>query len=83
MGSFQLLFLAATGYSAVNSATVAWSLGDIGVGLMSWLNIIAILLLQGPALVALRDYEAQKRKQRDPLFRPQAIGVSNTRVWES
>ena len=47
MGVFQLLFLAATGYSAVNSATVAWSLGDIGVGLMSWLNIIAILLLQG------------------------------------
>ena len=83
MGGFQLLFLAATGYSAVNSATVAWSLGDIGVGLMSWLNIIAILLLQRPALAALRDYEAQKRKQRDPLFKPQTIGVSNTRVWES
>ncbi|MBR7560180.1 alanine:cation symporter family protein, partial [Mycobacterium tuberculosis] len=79
MGGFQLLFLAATGYSAVNSATVAWSLGDIGVGLMSWLNIIAILLLQRPALAALRDYEAQKRKQRDPRFKPQTIGVSNTR----
>ena len=79
---FQLLFLAATGYSAVNTATVAWALGDIGVGMMSWLNIIAILLLQRPALAALRDYEAQKRKQRDPLFKPQTIGIRNSRVWE-
>ena len=80
---FQFLFLAATGYSAMNSATVAWSLGDIGVGMMSWLNIIAIVLLQKPALAALRDYELQKRRQRDPLFNPQAIGVRNTRVWET
>ncbi|WMJ70309.1 alanine/glycine:cation symporter family protein [Stenotrophomonas sp. 24(2023)] len=82
IGLFQLLFLAATGYSAVNSATVAWSLGDIGVGLMSWLNIIAILLLQKPALVALRDYEAHRRKGRDPQFRPGALGLRNTRAWE-
>jgi len=52
------------------------------VGMMSWLNIIAIVLLQKPALAALRDYEQQKRNKRDPLFNPQKIGVRNTRVWE-
>ncbi|WP_414608635.1 alanine/glycine:cation symporter family protein [Stenotrophomonas pavanii] len=82
MGVFQLLFLAATGYSAVNSATVAWSLGDIGVGLMSWLNIIAILLLQRPALAALRDYEQHRQAGKDPLFNPKLLGVRNTSVWE-
>lgn len=81
--AFQLLFLAATGYSAINTATVAWALGDIGVGMMSWLNIIAILLLQKPALAALRDYEQQRHSKRDPLFNPQTIGMRNTRVWES
>ena len=82
MGAFQLLFLAVAGYSAVNSATVAWSLGDIGVGLMSWLNIIAILLLQKPALAALRDYEQHRHAGTEPLFNPQRLGVRNTRVWE-
>lgn len=81
--TFQLLFLAATGYSALNTATVAWALGDIGVGMMSWLNIIAILLLQKPALAALRDYEQQRQRKRDPLFHPNNIGVRNTRVWSS
>ncbi|HEL4258696.1 TPA: alanine:cation symporter family protein [Stenotrophomonas maltophilia] len=82
MGGFQLLFLLATGYSALNSATVAWSLGDIGVGLMSWLNILAILLLQRPALAALRDYEHHRRLGTDPLFDPHRLGVRNTCAWE-
>ncbi|KLN99060.1 hypothetical protein AA979_14020, partial [Stenotrophomonas maltophilia] len=62
--------------------TVAWSLGDIGVGLMSWLNIIAILLLQRPALAALRDYEQHRQAGKDPLFNPKLLGVRNTSVWE-
>ena len=28
------------------TAATAWALGDIGVGIMAWVNIIAILLLQ-------------------------------------
>ena len=35
-----------------------------------WLNIIGILLLQGPALKALKDYRAQKRQGLDPQFDP-------------
>ncbi len=82
MTVFQLLFLAAAGYSAVNSATIAWSLGDISVGLMSWLNIIAILLLQKPALAALRDYEQQRRDNCDPRYKPQLLGLRNGGVWQ-
>ena len=33
---------------------------DLGVGLMAWLNIIAIWILHKPALEALKDYEQQK-----------------------
>lgn len=79
---FQVAFLAAATWSAVNTATVAWSLGDIGVGLMSWLNIIAILLLQKPALAALRDYEQHRQAGKDPLYNPKLLGVRNTSVWE-
>lgn len=78
---FQLAFLGVATWSAINSATVAWSLGDIGVGLMSWLNIIALLLLQKPALAALRDYEKSRRAGVDPVFDPKAAGVAKAELW--
>ncbi|MEK8060210.1 alanine:cation symporter family protein, partial [Burkholderia contaminans] len=83
-GTFVLraVILLATLYGAVKSASVAWALGDIGVGLMAWLNIVAILLLQKPALKALRDYEAQKRAGREPTFDPAALGIANATFWE-
>jgi AGCS family alanine or glycine:cation symporter len=43
---------------------------------MAWFNIIAILLLQKPALLALKDYE----KQRKTCFNPEDIGVSNAHL---
>ena len=49
-------------YGSINQAKLAWDIGDIGVGLMAWFNIIAILLLQKPALAALKDYEKQKKE---------------------
>lgn len=81
MALFRLGFLGAMLYSALNSATVAWSLGDIGVGLMTWLNIIALLLLQKPALAALRDYEASRAAGKDPVYRPNYITVPENSVW--
>ncbi|QNG17902.1 alanine:cation symporter family protein [Rhodococcus triatomae] len=78
----QLFFLVAVAYGAVSTAGVAWTLGDIGVGVMAWLNIIAIFILQKPALLALRDYERQKRAGLDPQFDPVALGIRNATFWE-
>ena len=74
--------LAAVTYGTVRSANLAWALGDIGVGLMAWLNIVAILILQKPALAALRDYERQKKDGDEPVFDPQALGIRNAAFWE-
>lgn len=82
VNAFRLAFLAMAAYSALHSATVAWTLGDIGVGVMSWLNIIAILLLQKPALAALRDYEKSRNAGIDPVFDPRAIGLEKVPLWE-
>ncbi|MFI8719079.1 alanine/glycine:cation symporter family protein [Stenotrophomonas sp. NPDC077464] len=81
MTLFRCGFVGAMLYSALNTATVAWSLGDIGVGLMTWLNIIALLLLQKPALAALRDYEASRGAGRDPVYRPAPGVLPSTTVW--
>jgi AGCS family alanine or glycine:cation symporter len=66
----------------VKTAQLAWGLGDLGVGLMAWLNIIAILILQKPALVAFKDYEKQKKERAEPVFDPTALGIKDADFWE-
>ncbi len=68
-------------YGATNKAQLAWSIGDLGVGLMAWFNIIAIILLQKPALDSLKDYEKQKSEGKDPVFIPESIGIKNADIW--
>ncbi|HNO63924.1 MAG TPA: alanine:cation symporter family protein, partial [Thauera aminoaromatica] len=69
-------------YGCVRTSDLAWGLGDIGVGLMAWLNIFAILVLQKPALLALKDYEAQQAQGRlEPQFDPRALGIVNADLW--
>jgi len=69
-------------FGAFHNAGVAWALGDIGVGLMAWLNVIAIVILRKPALLALRDYERQKKLGLDPQFDPKVVGIKNADFWE-
>ncbi len=77
----KLMMMASVGFGAIRSAEVAWDLGDMGVGIMAWLNIIAILIIQKPALLALRDYEQQRRAGLDPTFDPDKLGIKNADLW--
>jgi AGCS family alanine or glycine:cation symporter len=74
-------------YGAVKTASLAWGLGDIGVGLMAWQNIIAILiifLMAKPAIKALTDYEKQKKTGvTDYTFDPEALGIKNADFWSN
>lgn len=78
----KLTIMGSTVFGSVRTAEAAWALGDIGVGLMAWLNIIAIVLLHGIAFKCLRDYEAQKAAGKDPEFDPVALGIKNAEYWE-
>lgn len=69
-------------YGSVKTAGLAWALGDVGVGSMAWLNIIAILLLTKPTLKVLRDYEAQLKDGKDPVFDPVKLGIEDADFWE-
>ncbi len=78
----KVAIIAATVYGTVKTADLAWALGDIGVGLMAWLNLVAIVLLRNVAFKCLRDYEAQKKLGKDPQFDPLALGIANAHYWE-
>ena len=73
--------IAAVVYGTVKTADLAWGLGDIGVGLMAWLNIAAILMMQKPAFICLKDYEEQKARGIDPQFNPEALNIKGADYW--
>ncbi|ADY25792.1 amino acid carrier protein [Deinococcus proteolyticus MRP] len=77
----KLVLIGMVVYGCLRTADLAWAMGDLGVGLMAWLNIIGILFLQKPALATLHDYEAQKRAGRDPIYDAEANGVHNAPLW--
>lgn len=79
----KIVIMAATFYGSVKTAAAAWALGDTGLGLMVWLNVIAMLILVKPALITLRDYEKQKKQGLDPVFNPKALGIKNAEFWEN
>ena len=77
----KVLVITSVMYGGIKSADLAWALGDVGVGIMAWLNIVAIIILQRPALVALKDYERQLDAGVDPEFDPEALGIEKADFW--
>ncbi|MCR5014940.1 MAG: alanine:cation symporter family protein [Bacteroidales bacterium] len=78
----RIALIGAVFYGSINKASVIWSLGDIGVGAMAWINIIAIVLLSGIAFRALRSYEQQKKEGKEPEFDPDKLNVKNADFWK-
>ncbi len=68
---------------SLTTSGVTWTLGDIGVGTMAWINLIAILLLSPKALRALRDYEKAKKQGEEPHFDPKKLDIDGAEFWEN
>lgn len=85
--ALKVFLLSSVFYGAVKTANLAWGLGDIGVGLMAWLNIVGIVLIffmGKPAIKALKDYEQQKADGvTEYTFDPKKLGIKNATYWEN
>lgn len=62
LSCFKVLFIGAIIFGALNEADLVWTLADIGVGTMAWINVVSILLLSPKAFKALKEYEATLKK---------------------
>ncbi|MDV5168448.1 alanine/glycine:cation symporter family protein [Photobacterium rosenbergii] len=82
----KIILTVAVFYGTVKTANLAWAMGDVGVGLMAWLNIVGILIiffLSKPALKALKDYEEQQKAGvTEFTFDPVKLGIKNADYWE-
>ena len=61
---YQLLALGMLFIGGLAAYTFVWDLGDIGIGLMTIFNLIAVVPMSGQAIQALKDYESRKEELR-------------------
>lgn len=72
--------LAVFGGALLDFETI-WTVADILMGLMAVVNLIAIVLLGNKAIAALKDYSAQRKAGKNPVFRAEETGIGNSEVW--
>ena len=58
--AYKVLALVMLMVGGLEAYTVVWNLGDVGIGLMTIFNLIALYPMSGEAIAALRDYERRK-----------------------
>ncbi|EDL53068.1 sodium/alanine symporter [Vibrio mediterranei AK1] len=82
----KLVLITSVFYGTVKAANLAWAMGDVGVGLMAWLNIVGILIIffiAKPAVIALKDYEKQQEQGvEEYTFNPVALGIKGADYWK-
>lgn len=77
----KLALAISIGLGAFRSSDLAWGLADVGVGIYTWINLVALLLLSRIAVAVFKDYEKQRRAGLDPVFVPEDVGITNAPVW--
>lgn len=79
---FRGVFIASNLAGVFVTNDTIWSMGDIGCGLMAWLNIIAILLLSTKGIKILADYEKQLKSGKEITFDPSIVGIKDDeKIW--
>lgn len=78
----RVIMLATTFYGVFSAAGYVWTLGDIGVGIMAWLNVVALILLRKPVIRTLKDYELQHQSGKTITFEPSKLGIKSASHWE-
>lgn len=63
--AYKVLALGMLLVGGLEAYTVVWDLGDVGIGLMTIFNLMALYPMSGEAIAALRDYERRKHLPTD------------------
>lgn len=53
---------------AVSPLESVWIVADLSMGLMALINLLVIVMLSGPVMQVLRDYELQVKEGKSPVF---------------
>lgn len=80
----RVCFLIVIFLGCLLSADEVWTMGDIGHGVMAWVNIISLLILGNQALRIFDSYDKQRKEGvEEPVFDPAACGITDaSETWE-
>ncbi|WP_139005278.1 alanine/glycine:cation symporter family protein [Arthrobacter crystallopoietes] len=80
--ALKLGMIGITFYGAVESASVMWTIGDIGYASLGWVNMACILMLSPLVRKVIKDYDRQRKLGLDPVFDPRPLGITGAEFWE-
>lgn len=67
---FRMCVLAFVYFGAIANVPVVWDMGDLTMGIMALINLIAIILMYKTVLLLLKDYTNKLRRgQKEPEFK--------------
>ncbi len=70
-------------FGSTSKIAIVWDLADLFMGLMAFINLIAIALLGKIAFAALKDYTLQKAEGKDPVFTKDLLPeTQSVECWE-
>ena len=67
--SFRFVVLFFVYFGAVNSGNVVWNFADTVMAIMALINLLAIVLLSPIVWTLLKDFQAQLKAGKEPVFR--------------
>lgn len=62
---------------AMSKVELAWDVSDLLMGIMALINLPSILFLSKKAIDSLKDYEKQKKANKNPIFASKSIGIND------
>ncbi len=78
----KLVFLFFVMFGSVAKVKTIWDLGDVGIGIMLWLNLLVIVLLHKVVVKCLKDYNSQLKAGTTLVFNPALHDIKNTDAWD-
>ncbi|WP_159990441.1 alanine/glycine:cation symporter family protein [Pelistega ratti] len=82
---FRMLVLGFVYFGAVNKSSLIWDMGDFTMAIMSFINLVAIVLLSKWVFTLLGDYVKQLKVGKEPEFKaenyPALKDKINSTIW--
>ncbi|MFT4020924.1 MAG: sodium:alanine symporter family protein [Acinetobacter sp.] len=83
---FRIAVLVMVYFGAITSVPLVWAFADLSMGIMTTINLVAILLLMPFLRVLLKDYLAQRKQGiKEPVFKlndhPEIKNKFDSEIW--
>ena len=80
---FRVIVVGFVFFGSVAKVQLVWDLADVFMGIMAFINLIAILMLWKIAKKLLDNYQAQRKAGKDPVFYADEVeGIGEVECWK-